>query len=74
MDESQSINQSEMEDDDDKVIFHKIGKTEIAIDKVLMNLLAEDVTWSSLISLALHNFKEHYSAGGAWYIVLRWGG
>ena len=42
MDESQSINQSEMEDDEDKVIFKMIGKTEIAIDKVLMNLLAED--------------------------------
>lgn len=34
---------SEMEDDDDKVMYPKIGKTEITIDKVLSNLLVNDV-------------------------------
>ena len=35
---------SEMEDDDDKVMYPKIGKTEITIDKVLSNLLVNDVS------------------------------
>lgn len=34
---------SEMDDDDDKVLYPKIGKTEITIDKVLSNLLVNDV-------------------------------
>lgn len=33
---------SEM-DDDDKVLYKKIGKTEIQIDKILANLLDEEV-------------------------------
>ena len=35
---------SEMEDDDDKVLYPKIGKTEITIDKLLSNLLVNDVS------------------------------
>lgn len=63
VDETQSINQSEMEDDDDKVIFQRLGKTEIAIDKVLMNLLAEEVSRSfSDANAAFHNFKEHHTS------------
>jgi hypothetical protein len=34
---------SEMDDDDDKVLYPKIGKTEITIDKVLSNLLVNEV-------------------------------
>lgn len=43
---------SEMEDDDDKVLYPKIGKTEITIDKVLSNLLVNDVR----ISFTLLNY------------------
>jgi hypothetical protein len=32
-----------MEDDEDKSLFPCIGRTEISIDKVLSNLLAEEV-------------------------------
>ena len=46
-----------MEDDEDKVIFHRIGKTEITIDKVLMNLLVEDVSLSIKASM-LKNVKD----------------
>jgi len=37
---------SEMDDDDDKVLYPKIGKTEITIDKVLSNLLVNDVRYN----------------------------
>jgi hypothetical protein len=49
---------SEMDDDDDKVLYPKIGKTEITIDKVLSNLLVNDVCSinSSLITSLLFEF------------------
>jgi hypothetical protein len=31
-------------DDDDKIFYTKIGKTEISIDKILSNLLVNEVT------------------------------
>ena len=31
-------------DDEDKIFFKKIGKTEIAVDKILQNLLDDDVS------------------------------
>jgi hypothetical protein len=34
---------SDFEVDEDKILYTKIGKTEIQIDKVLTNLLVQDV-------------------------------
>lgn len=38
-------------DDDDKILYHKIGSTEITIDKILSNLLVVDeyVTFRNVI-------------------------
>lgn len=34
---------SDLENDDDKILYTKIGKTEIMVDKVLSNLLTTEV-------------------------------
>jgi hypothetical protein len=51
---------SDMEDDEDKVLFQKIGKTEISIDKVLSNLLNGEVSNDDdSYGVGLYNSKEH---------------
>lgn len=42
-DELNSTDRSDFEVDEDKIFYTKIGKTEILIDKVLQNLLVQDV-------------------------------
>jgi hypothetical protein len=60
-------NKSEMDDDDDKVLFPKIGKTEITIDKVLSNLLVDEVFIShSLFKIVIFYCKKHYSLRRRW--------
>lgn len=42
-DELNITERSDFENDEDKVLYNKIGKTEIQIDKVLTNLLVTEV-------------------------------
>ena len=46
IEEKDEISQSERSepDDEDKIFYNKIGKTELLIDKVLQNLLNQEVT------------------------------
>ena len=55
---------SEMDDDDDKVLYPKIGKTEITIDKVLSNLLNNDVTKNKCLTCitGVPNLQKHLHA------------
>lgn len=39
----EDLDQSDMETDEDKILYTQIGKTEIPIDKVLSNLLTTNV-------------------------------
>lgn len=49
-----------MDDDDDKVLYPKIGKTEITIDKVLSNLLVNDVKLIININFRISKHIEIY--------------